>query len=517
MELIRKNIHTIKKYLPVLFFVAVFITGLISFKDYGLGWDDEYLRRDSGYLNYNYIVKNDKYPLLNNNDKYHGPLVEIGLVVVEKTLRLTEMSDIYKIRRLLLFTIFFVSLIAFYFISLKITNNYLALVSCLFLFLTPRIFAESFYNSKDIAFLSLIIISFFTFLEFIKKKTLLWALIHALTTSFTIDVRILGIMIPLLTTFYYLVTVFKERKFRSVRLLAAYLFLSTFFVILFWPVLWEGPIFHFVNAFHEMKNFPWPFESLYNGKYIESKSMPWHYLPVWILITTPILYSILFIYGSGLYVKDFLSNPIKLFFDSHLLNSALLLLSVPILSVILFRSVVYDGWRHVYFVYPFFILFAVYGLNSIYFRLQSIRIYKNIFQITIFFNSAFLIYWMIKSHPFQNVYFNTISRRLVENIPANFELDYWGLSYKQGLEYILANDQSDEPIKIAMSNRPGDVNLKALPTIDQSRFILSNWKDTTCKYYLTNYRFSPTLDNLQLRHQLMVDDIPILGIYDRAD
>ena len=47
---------------------------------------------------------------------------------------------------------------------------------------------------------------------------------------------------------------------------------------------------------------------------------------------------------------------------------------------------------------------------------------------------------MIKDHPHQNVYFNFLAGK---NIQTKFELDYWGLSNKQALEYILKNDSKN--------------------------------------------------------------------------
>ncbi|GAJ22942.1 unnamed protein product, partial [marine sediment metagenome] len=61
---------------------------------------------------------------------------------------------------------------------------------------------------------------------------------------------------------------------------------------------------------------------------------------------------------------------------------------------------------------------------------------------------------MIKNHPHQNVYFNFFAGK---NIKERFELDYWGLSYKQALEYVLENDSS-EIINIQVSQHPGVYN-----------------------------------------------------------
>ena len=42
--------------------------------------------------------------------------------------------------------------------------------------------------------------------------------------------------------------------------------------------------------------------------------------------------------------------------------------------------------------------------------------------------------WMIKNHPHQNVYFNKFAGK---KFSSKFELDYWGLTYKENLKFLL--------------------------------------------------------------------------------
>ena len=49
-----------------------------------------------------------------------------------------------------------------------------------------------------------------------------------------------------------------------------------------------------------------------------------------------------------------------------------------------------------------------------------------------------------------------------EYLNRNFEIDYWGTSYRQALEFIDAND-STSPIKIYYENPPCEINLHGMP------------------------------------------------------
>ena len=95
--------------------------------------------------------------------------------------------------------------------------------------------------------------------------------------------------------------------------------------------------------------------------------------------------------------------------------------------------------------------------------------------------------WLItRDHPYQNVYFNLLTGNM-ENAKDKFEMDYWGLSYRQALEYIVENDTREE-ITVCVANPPGEVNALVLYPRDRNRLIFS--KDLKqSDYFLSNYRW----------------------------
>ena len=71
---------------------------------------------------------------------------------------------------------------------------------------------------------------------------------------------------------------------------------------------------------------------------------------------------------------------------------------------------------------------------------------------------------MIKNHPYQNLYFNSLAKI---NFEKNFEADFWGLTNKQALEKILKKDK-DEINVYALST--SDLKLsKNFKKIDRDR------------------------------------------------
>jgi hypothetical protein len=96
---------------------------------------------------------------------------------------------------------------------------------------------------------------------------------------------------------------------------------------------------------------------------------------------------------------------------------------------------------------------------------------------------------MIKSHPFEDVYFNILLSKKDQYLRKTFELDYWGTSYKQGLDYILATDRSPV-LKIKVANLAGEHNFYILKPGDQKRISYVE-TDDQADYFITNYRWHP--------------------------
>jgi hypothetical protein len=157
----------------------------------------------------------------------------------------------------------------------------------------------------------------------------------------------------------------------------------------------------------------------------------------------------------------------------------------PIAAIIILKSVLYDDWRQVYFIYPALILIAMIGMESI------LKVMKNKFILVIItvLGLAPVVNFMIANHPYQNVYFNMLAGRDMADVKEKFELDYWGLSYRKALEYILAADKSPE-IKIYSASKPGIFNALALPAKEQKRLVFVDAPEGA-KYFVSNYRWHP--------------------------
>ena len=126
---------------------------------------------------------------------------------------------------------------------------------------------------------------------------------------------------------------------------------------------------------------------------------------------------------------------------------------------------------------------------------------------------------MIKDHPYQNIYFNFLSGK---NIGTKFELDYWGLSNKQALEYILKND-SKSVIKIGSAGPISLENSKQiLSSLDKKRVMIS--ENIESDYIIDNYinwygkykkKKHVIPNNLKIYKEIFVSGKRIISIYKR--
>ena len=480
--------NRLRNHLPfILFFILFVVVGISIYQDYGISWDEPISRYNNGILNINFINTGDYEPIITGAEKYHGPIFEIFLVGLERMFELTDSQDIYFMRHLVTFFVFALSVLFFYLLCIKhLKSRWLATLGAIFLVLSPRIFAESFYNYKDLVFMSFFVINIFTSLLFLERRSFTTAVFHALISAIVIDIRILGIIIPCFTLLIFFIEFIRFPKHRKkiVIINTIFLLFLVALIILFWPVLWRNPIDNFFLALSEMSKYPWDGNILYLGENYSAANLPWHYIPVWILISTPLLYSILFIVGIiFIFKRIFQRIQISIFAYFNLY-----IFLFPLVAIISLQSVVYDGWRHMYFIYPSFLLISLFGMDNLISMWQNNKTIISIAKTGLIIYCFFIGFQMINLHPYQNVYFNIIAGKSLKECRTRFEVDYWGLSYKEGINYILEKDSSSNIFVCGAEGVPADNNFKIFSEADRRRISFTDVIELA-DYYISGYRF----------------------------
>ncbi len=510
---LQKNRH-ITLIAGILFALFV-VTGIAVAPDFGITWDEVSMRR-IGVLTMSYVMDGNP-QLLSLPERTYGPLFEMILASGEAVLNLRTMHDVTVMRHMLTFFLFAGGVWVFYLLGSKLRKNkVLGLLGAACLVLSPRIFEDSFVNSKDIPTLALTIISIHALVRWMEKPTYGRAIWVGCATALAIDVRLVSVILPCFLLLMSALMLMEKRKKRETD--SASLFSQTivalitcsFTVILFWPFLWTNPIGNFLLSLQTMSQFPWHGTVFYMDHLLSDTERPWHYIPVWIAVTTPLIITIFGVIGMTVSI-----GHLKTGITSSINRERLLVLSwclLPLFMVIALHSTLYDGWRHLYFIYPAFILLALEGVAWLFEKEKKITatiIRLRTMQATgaiIVLSLLTTLFWMIRHHPFENVYFS------VPGIAGSFEQDYWGASYKQGLEWIAANDTGIE-IPVGFHNLPGEMNLWMLSKNDESRF-----KPTpqNAKYFLTNYRdhYHESVEGKEV-YVVTINGEKIMGVYEQ--
>ena len=128
---------------------------------------------------------------------------------------------------------------------------------------------------------------------------------------------------------------------------------------------------------------------------------------------------------------------------------------------------------------------------------------------------------MIKIHPYQNVYFNFLAGKKIEN---KFEVDYWALSNKQALEFILLNNNKDyykiypashmniNTSKLIFSNLKKK-KIKIVNKKSEADFIISNgrfWRGNP------DAKFAKIPNNFELYKEISTDRVKIVSIFKKS-
>jgi len=481
------------KTTTIVFFLILLLIGVLSYKDYGISWDEP-IQRKFGLAVFNYIF-NGSDQMFKSSEKYYGPVFEFILVVVEKVLNLTLEKEIYQIRHLFTFIFNFVGYIFFYKLTQKaFKNRFLSLTAVSFLAFSPLFFAHSFYNSKDAVLMSGVIIASYFSLKFLKDPRAKNALLAGFFCALAITIRIAGIFVPVIT----LLILIPNFKIAKIKPLLFYILSVIVFTFILWPLLWNNPVKEFTNAFNEMKRFHETSSTVFLGRTITGDKIPWFYIPLWMMITIPYTQVLLFVSGVLTAFKSKIEKTYKLYF--------ILWFFLPLITIIFLKSTLYDGWRQMFFIYPGFILISICGLE--YVLDSKVTIVKVFVIALVCVNLAQAVLFINKWHPNQNVFFNFLAGGKA-NISGKFSLDYWGLVYKQLYDYIADSDEREQII-IYVDTFPGETNLKVSKT--PQKFILSE-SVVNSDYFLTNFRSGVVLEESKKVYKVAVDGVEIGAVY----
>lgn len=389
-------------------------------------------------------------------DKDYGPVFEVVLVAIGKAAALIisgfGWDDLIIMRHIAVYLVFVLGTYGVYSIArVRLGSSYGGLLAAALFFLSPRLFGNAFYNSKDIVFLSFFVLSVNYVLLAADKRRIGSVLLAALFTALAVSVRFIGIFTLFLGVFVWCVS--WRRDGCGVRRIAAaaggFVILTLLLVYAFYPFLWPAPISRMHDVVFAMSKFTRHTDiGLFNGQFIKSSEMPF-FVPRWMAITLPFLFMAACLWGQlqafALILRRTFS--LSLWKDGNELSDYVVagLGLSPVIASVFVHPWLYDGWRHFYFVMPFLSVSAAVGIFSIAsFAGKNAKIAAVSLGALAIAESIAGVFWFF---PYPNCYFNAVAG---SDLIRKYDLDYAGTSGYEALVQILSSQKKlDRPVNVA--------------------------------------------------------------------
>ena len=429
-----------------LLFAAV---GLAVLDHYGVGVDELFQRR-IGILNLDYVLGNADlgHFISVGHNRFYGISFELPLLLVERALGLGDLRDVLLMRHLLTHLFF---LLGAFFCGLLVHrmfgNRALAALAMLLFLLHPRLYAHSFFNSKDVPFAAMFMIALFLTHRAFRSGTLGSFALCGVGVGLAANLRVFGLLLLLLVPalraldLWFASGAAERRRILATTGLFTASALTTLYVL--HPYYWPNPL-RFFEGLQVLSQHPTPIVNLFQGELVRWDEVPPHYIPTWFAITAPPATLLLAAVGAAASGAAGLAQPRRALRNGELRFRLLLLgcATLPVLAVIALQANTHSGWRHLYFLWAPASLLAASGLHwlvgsggggGLGSRARRMLAYGAAGA-----GLACVLAEMASLHPHQQIYFNwLVDRSTPGALAQRFDMDYWRISNRQALEHLL--------------------------------------------------------------------------------
>ena len=471
---------------------AVFvIVGVAVLDDYGVSWNELDQRRIA-IANADYIATGATDGLYHRDYRYYGVVIEMPLLLAERALGLQDSRDIYLTRHLLTHLFFIAGGFAYGMLAYRmIGSRWVALLAMLLFLLHPRLYAQSFFNSKDVPFAALLIIALYLTHRAFRRDTPGAFLLCGIGVGLAINLRPFTLLLPPLILAMRGLDLWQSGRGERMRILAtAGIFTGAALAIVYiiHPYYWENPL-RFIESVRLMSQHPTIGEALFMGEIYLADAVPWNYIPVWFGITAPPIALPLGVIGCAAVCWQGATRPLAALRDREVRFRILLLgcFMLPVVVVIALQSNIHNGWRQMYFLWGPFCLLAAVGLRALadggpgergiaarlpgWVRGGAPR--RALAYCAAGVGLITTLTAMAALHPHQQVYFNAlVDTRTPGALAKRYDMDYGHVAQRQSLEHLLVRYSTD-----TLRIWPGKVSALILPKSDRERIVISNVRD----------------------------------------
>ena len=535
----RARFHSLAWIACALFLFA----SLAIVDDYGISWDTG-VQRSLAINTVSYVLHDDPGRLRAAAERYYGVAFELPLfLLTERVLGLEDPRHVYLARHVLTHLWFLIGGFCCYLLARRLSDDRLValLVMSLFL-LSPRLYAHSFFNSKDPVFASAFVMALLLVSRAFDKDSLGGYRWCGAATGLLVSLRIMGVVLFAVVLVFRLWAWFRAGGDAARQRVAATagVFVLWGGVVLFisLPYLWGDPAGRLAEMVVVLADHPVVFDQLFRGQVFSSAALPWDYVLRWFAISQPPVTLLLGLLGMGAlglaargaFRRNADAGPGAAWGAAELRFGVLLAtcFALPLVAFALLRPNAYHGWRHFYFLHgPFCLLatFALMGLRSLPARGAQRKWVGGAACALTAVGLGVVVVQMAQIHPHQYLYFNLLAdRKTPERLRTWYEMDYWNMTLRQGYEYMLRQTPPTAiNIKEDFATRKEKFDIEILPAADRRRFShdptrdLNFYLDKNPGRYMPVEVFPPVLYRLKVyNNTIMTVSTPDLSRVDLA-
>ncbi|MBI5262530.1 MAG: glycosyltransferase family 39 protein [Bradyrhizobium sp.] len=438
---VQRSIERTCDDLAMLVLAVVAVVAGVSFRDYGLGWDD-YTHAEYADLLLRMFGSGfkDTAALSFANLYMYGGGFDMAAALLHKIIPL----ELFETRRLVGAIVGVIGLAVTWRLARRVAGPLAGATALLLLALCPTFYGHMFMNPKDAPFAVSMVILMMGLVRLAEEyptpspRTIL---ILGLGAGLSIGSRILGGLAVIYALIGFVPLLIEEVKVQGVReatrrlahvvyVLLPGLVLGYLVMGLMWPwsIMEPGNPFDALTYFSHFFEKPW--KEMFDGALVSVPDMPWFYLPTLFALQLPEVLLVLSIGGAvgSLVMLTRRSVPAR---RKTILLMLTLAATLPLVIAMVKRPALYNGIRHFIFVIPPMTVLGGIALAWIMERLrENHRSWQPVVLAVFCFGLLLPLAEMIRLHPYQYTHFNQIAGT-VRDADERFMLDYWGLALKQ--------------------------------------------------------------------------------------
>ena len=431
---------------------AMAIVAALTFRDYGLGWDDvTHSQYGALLLQYYGSGFTDTRALHFVNLYKYGGGFDMAAALADKVLPF----GLFETRRLIGAVVGLIGMAVVWRLGRRLGGPVAGAAALILLAACPLYVGHMFMNAKDAPFataMAVLLFGIVAVLDHYPKPNRRAVALFGLGLGLAFGQRILaGIAAPYGLAAVALIAVTDARADNAkanaraaLRRLGQFvwtilpaLVLGYLIMGLIWPWSIVKPLNPFYAAEYFDKFFEKPWRELYEGRLISVPDMPASYLPHLLMLKLPLILLALGLIGVvGAFVLA--ARPsLAVHRRAGLLVLALAVV-LPIATASVMHPAFYNGLRHFVFVVPPFAIAGGLAFGWLFERAYAHGKAAMAALCAVLIGGVSLpVYNMVRLHPYEYTFFNALAGG-VRQAQHGYMIDYWGLSFKQAADELRA-------------------------------------------------------------------------------